>query len=261
MGNKEPLFIAFSTQKGGAGKSAFTSLTASHYHYNCGLNVLVIDCDKSQHSLQRMRERDQEIVETDPVHNEQFYIQFNRINKSAYPILYSNAANAIEVAKSYIENSETKYDVVMIDLVGSVEADGVMACVAKLDYIFVPISSDHFVMESSLAFALTAKNMLLDNHDQPLKGIFLFWNKVVATERTTLYDDYTKVITEMGIPILNTSIPDAVRYKRELRKGRKEVFRSTLFPISPSLIKGSRFDELIIEISKILNLNITNEQK
>ena len=36
---KEPLLIAFASQKGGVGKSAFTVLVASILHYQKGLKV------------------------------------------------------------------------------------------------------------------------------------------------------------------------------------------------------------------------------
>lgn len=38
-------FVAFSTQKGGAGKNTLTVLAASYLHYVKGFNVAVIDCD------------------------------------------------------------------------------------------------------------------------------------------------------------------------------------------------------------------------
>ena len=41
----EPVFVAFATQKGGAGKSTLTALTASYLYYLEGVDVLVIDCD------------------------------------------------------------------------------------------------------------------------------------------------------------------------------------------------------------------------
>ena len=41
---QKTLFIAFSTQKGGAGKSTFTALASSLLHYAHGYNVAVIDC-------------------------------------------------------------------------------------------------------------------------------------------------------------------------------------------------------------------------
>ena len=41
----DPKFVAFSTQKGGAGKTTLTVLAASYLYYVKGLKVLVVDCD------------------------------------------------------------------------------------------------------------------------------------------------------------------------------------------------------------------------
>ncbi len=254
METKKPLFIAFTTQKGGVGKSVFTTLAASHLHYMCGLNVVVVDCDKGQYSLYRMRERDLKVIDSDPMHKEKFHLQYERIAKSAYPILCSPAISAIEVAENYIANCEEDIDLVLFDLPGTVNSEGVMECVAGLDHIFTPITADPLTLESSLAFALAVKEHLLQNTNIRLKSLHLFWNMVVATERTTLYEDYTEIVKELELPILNTYIPETVRYKKELRKGYKDVFRSTLFPISPRLLKGSRFDELMEEITKLIKI-------
>lgn len=54
---KEPLFISFSNQKGGVGKSAFTVLMASYFNYVLKKNVAIIDCDSPQHSINEDRER------------------------------------------------------------------------------------------------------------------------------------------------------------------------------------------------------------
>ena len=60
MDKKEnkPLYISFSTQKGGAGKTTLTVLIASYLHYVKNLNVAIIDCDFPQYSIKDMRERD-----------------------------------------------------------------------------------------------------------------------------------------------------------------------------------------------------------
>ena len=60
----KPVFIAFSTQKGGVGKTTFTVLAASYLHYVCGYNVLVVDCDYPQFSINEMRKRDAKGLET-----------------------------------------------------------------------------------------------------------------------------------------------------------------------------------------------------
>lgn len=40
----KPIYVAFSTQKGGAGKTTITALVASYLHYVKGYNVAVVDC-------------------------------------------------------------------------------------------------------------------------------------------------------------------------------------------------------------------------
>ena len=50
---KETKYVAFSTQKGGAGKTTLTVLVASYLHYVKGYDVAVIDCDFPQYSIHR----------------------------------------------------------------------------------------------------------------------------------------------------------------------------------------------------------------
>ena len=52
---KKNLCIAFSTQKGGAGKTTLTVLVASYLHYVKGYDVAVVDCDYPQYSIAEMR--------------------------------------------------------------------------------------------------------------------------------------------------------------------------------------------------------------
>ena len=54
----KPLYVAFSTQKGGAGKTTLTVLMASYLHYVKGYDVAVSDCDFPQYSIHDMRKRD-----------------------------------------------------------------------------------------------------------------------------------------------------------------------------------------------------------
>lgn len=254
MNKKSPLFIAFSTQKGGAGKSVFTTLAASYLHYQKGYNILVVDCDSGQYSLLRMRNRDMEIVESDPMLSERFHNQYVSIKKPAYTILCSPPQNAIKIAQDFITQSDMNIDIVLFDLPGTVSSKGVMDCVAQLDYVFTPITSDKIVLESSLAFALAAKDLLISSGESQLKGLYLYWNMVDARERTNLYDIYGEMIRDLGLSLLQTYIPDTKRYKKELQRGNKEVFRSTLFPCSPRLMRGSRFNELVDEILQIIKL-------
>ena len=51
MMEKKNLCVAFSTQKGGAGKTTLTVLVASYLHYVKGYGVAVVDCDYPQYSI------------------------------------------------------------------------------------------------------------------------------------------------------------------------------------------------------------------
>jgi cellulose biosynthesis protein BcsQ len=251
---EEPIFVAFSTQKGGVGKTTFTVLAASYLHYIQNYNVAVVDCDYPQHSIQAMRKRDAEQVDSDDYYKQMAYIQFKELGKKAYPILCSSPSEAINATNRFLEQNDKKFDVVFFDLPGTVNSPGVLQSLAEMDYIFTPITADRVVLESSLSFALSIHELLVTHPQINLKGLFLFWNMVDGREKTDLYNIYEKSIHEFGLPLLQTFIPDTKRYKKELSNDRKAVFRSTLFPADKRLLKGSCLEELLIEIAHTIQL-------
>ena len=112
---KETLFIAFSTQKGGAGKTTLTVLVASYLHYVKGMNVAVVDCDYPQHSIAEMRKRDLKTVMEDEHYKLMAYRQLQRIRKKAYPIAESTAEDAVTKADELLEKMP-ETDIVFFDL-------------------------------------------------------------------------------------------------------------------------------------------------
>ncbi|MDR1671750.1 MAG: ParA family protein, partial [Alistipes sp.] len=74
-------------------------------------------------------------------------------------------------------------------------------------------------------------------------------------ERSPLYDAYGNAIEELGLQIMGTSLPNLLRFRKEMSEERGSVFRSTVFPADKNLLKGSNIDTLSDEICKILNLN------
>ncbi|MEG0900113.1 MAG: ParA family protein [Oscillospiraceae bacterium] len=251
---QETLFVAFSTQKGGAGKTTFTVLAASYLHYLKEYNAAVVDCDYPQHSIDKMRKRDAQQIETDEMYKQMAFAQFKRLGKKAFPIINSTPEKAIETANEFLESDSRRFDVVFFDLPGTVNSPGVLRSLASMDYVFTPINADRLVLESSLAFALSVNELLVTNPQIRLKGLHLFWNKVDGREKTDLYEIYEKSINEFGLPLLKTFIPDTTRYKKELSGDGRAVFRSTLFPADKRLLRGSRLEELLIEIAHIIKL-------
>ena len=136
--DKETLFVALSNQKGGVGKSAFTILLASYFHYVENLNVAVIDCDSPQHSLVRMRERDKKAIDRSDHYKQQMMAQWERIKKKAYPIIGVRAEKAREAADELVKNSEHPIDLVLVDLPGTVDAQGVFRTIVNMDYVITP---------------------------------------------------------------------------------------------------------------------------
>ena len=100
---RETLNVAFSTQKGGAGKTTLTVLAASYLHYVKGYNVAVVDCVFPQHSIAEMRERDLLMAMEDEYYKLMAYEQFSALGKKAYPVIESSPETAIDDAKELIE--------------------------------------------------------------------------------------------------------------------------------------------------------------
>lgn len=173
---KETLYVAFSTQKGGVGKTTFTVLVASYLYYLKGYNVAVVDCDYPQHSISAMRKRDAEQVNSDEYYKQLAFHQFKALGKKAYPVLCSSPDEAIKTADEFLASAGSDYDVVFFDLPGTVNSEGVINSLSGVDYIFTPIAADRVVLESSLSFAVAIDKLLVKNEACRLKGLHLFWN-------------------------------------------------------------------------------------
>ena len=251
---KKCIYVAFSNQKGGVGKSAFTTLAASYLHYEGNRNVVVIDCDYPQHSIHAMRERDKDIVSTNDAFKELMVNQFKTINKKAYPILASKPEDAIALADQLVKESTAFIDVVFFDLPGTVFSPGIINSMLNMDFIFCPIITDRLVMQSSLTFATTIQQYLEKSPKIPLKSIYLFWNQVIKSGNKNLYDAYNIIIEKLNLNLLKTEIPLTIKYRKEMTSHSRQIFRSTLFPPQKAILKGTNLDLLISEIRQIVNI-------
>ncbi len=249
---KETLFIAFSTQKGGVGKTAFTVLISSYLHYVKGLEIAVVDCDYPQHSIAEMRSRDIDQVMNDNYYKQMAYKQFTTLKRKAYSVEKSLPEDAIGAAENIIDEAANQPDIIFFDLPGTLNSKGVVKTLGGMDYIFSPVSADRVVMESTLKYATMLNENLISVGKSDIKGLYLIWNMVDGREKNELYDVYESVIGELGLNILKTFVPDSKRFRRELTSSHKPIFRSTLFPAHNSLLKGSNLIVLADEILKTI---------
>lgn len=247
----EPIYVAFSTQKGGAGKTTLTVLAASYLHYVKGYNVAVVDCDFPQYSIKDMRERDISSATEDNHYKVMAYEQFKRLQKKSYPVIGSRPEDAPDNAAKLIESGKP-LDFVFFDLPGTINNASVVNTIATMDYIFCPIIADRVVMESSIRFATVIHEHLMSTGKTNIKGLYLLWNMVDGREKSELYEMYEKVCAQMALPVMKTFLPDSKRFRKEAATERKQVFRSTVFPADKTLIKGSNIDALVDEMLTII---------
>ncbi|MNK41000.1 Iron-sulfur cluster carrier protein [compost metagenome] len=251
---KQPAIIAFSTQKGGVGKSTFTALLASILHYRLGYNVAVFDCDFPQYSLIQMRERDLKTVMQNEILKKMAHKQFTSINKKAYPVFQSKTDTVLEELDGYVANSAISPDVIFLDLPGTVNTAGILSTLANVHFIFSPITADRVVLESTLSFTDVLTNVLMKKKQTEIKSIHLFWNQVDGREKTPLYNNYEKVIKDLGLQLMETSITDSKRFRKEGETFAKTVFRSTLLPADSKLMSLCRLDRFMNEFLGIVKL-------
>jgi len=235
---KQTKFIAFSTQKGGAGKTTLTVLTASYLHYVKGLNVGVVDCDFPQFSIVDMRKRDFENIKGNEQLCRQAFDQCKRLSKKSYPIKDSRPEDAIDAGKEMAQDYDL--DIVFFDLPGTLNNPEVLKVVSQMDYVFCPIIADKVVIESSLVFAKLVNETLVVPCSGRIKGLHFVWNMVDGREKTKLN-------------VLETSIPNSMRFRKEGDdKELRPLFRSTVFPPDKTLIRGSNIRELSDEVLGII---------
>ncbi len=251
---KEPLFVAFSTQKGGAGKTTLTVLVASYLHYVKGYNVAVVDCDFPQYSIKDMRERDLRKVEQNKLYAAQAYEQFQKLGKRAYQVIDSRPEEAILRANTLITEG-SDLDFILFDLPGTINNPAVIDTISTMDYIFCPIAADRVVLESSMQFATMVNEKLMSTGKANIKGLYMLWNLVDKREKTELYTLFENLAAEMGLQIMETTLPDSKRFRREaVEGGEKALFRSTIFPPDRLLIRGSHLEELTQEILTLMKV-------
>lgn len=251
---QKTIFIAFSSQKGGVGKSTFTTLMASLLHYRLGYNVAVIDADFPQHSLAKMKERDLAAVMNNELLKKLAYRQFTAINKKAYPIIQCKAEVALQKAEEFLKETVVLPEIIFFDLPGTVNTPGILHALAGMNHIFTPITADRVVMESTLIFTQLLKDVIMKHGATGIETLNLFWNQVDGREVTPLYELYNQLIAELNLSLMQSRVKSSTRFRKESETDSKQVFRSTLLPADERLMKTCQLDIFTTEFLKIIKL-------
>ena len=256
MENKEqrPLFLGFSSQKGGVGKSTLAEIVSSILYYEQGINLFVMDCDLSQDSFYKLREREKSIVQESEELSKSMQEYFHHLGKKAYRIYKSAPKEAVRTARSKIDGiSNEKYQLVIFDFPGHAGTTELMELSLQMDYILSPIEADIQSLVSCLAYVKTITEIGVSMSDSRIKDIILFWNKVDRRVRNIIIDEYE-------LTLLPGYVYATHRFSHELSTyGLRGVFRSTYQPPARGLRTGTGLDELVNEIIQRLKLKTKTE--
>ena len=121
MENKQqrPIFLGFSSQKGGVGKSTLAEIVSSILYYEQSINLFVVDCDLSQDSFYKLREREKSVIQGSEELSKSMQAFFQHLGKKAYRIYKSSPKEAVKTAQSKIDAiSNEKYQLVVFDFPG-----------------------------------------------------------------------------------------------------------------------------------------------
>lgn len=198
-----PVYISFCTQKGGAGKSVFTTLAASWLHYECGYNVAVIDCNYPQWSVHKLRERETVQITKNSYYRKKAWELFRKIGKPTYPVVPVQPETALTGANEFLADEKVNFDLVLFDLPGTVNNRDVVELFFNMDYLFVPITTSRINMESTLNFIVTANDIVQKNPQIRLKRVQTFWNRVSGREKQELSKMYNNALDELNIYLYN----------------------------------------------------------
>ena len=253
---KSPIFLGVSSQKGGVGKSTLAEIASSILYYEHGINLLVVDCDMTQDSFYKLREREKETIANDPELARRMRVYFKTRRRVAYRILRASPRQAIATAEEYIkDNPQDGIRLVVFDFPGHAGTEELLELSQWMDYILSPIEADVPSLVSCLAYAKVIWDLGVSMAGARIKDIMLLWNKVDRRVNSSIIRHYSDYITEQGITLLPCRVYAAHRFTHELAAhGIKNVFRSTYIAPAKVLREGTGIDELVVELMDRIHL-------
>lgn len=179
------MIILIGNQKGGAGKSTVTLLLANYLVQAKMKEVTVIDMDYQQ-SIAQKYERAKLLENTEP---------------------YTVVAASLEHFPGMknilcIEESQ----VVLIDLPGKLDDDGLIAVFESADLVICPFSYDEFSFESTVLFSVVLRKI---NAKVPIAYVP---NRVKATVKYETRNEVDEQLAKLGK--VTTPLPDRIDFQR-----------------------------------------------
>lgn len=246
-----PIYLGFASQKGGVGKSSLAEVLASILYYEKGIPLAVVDCDGTQESFYKLRERERNIIDESPDIAEQLKAFFTKFGKRAYTIFRTKPEEALIQVKQLLTQTEEDIRLVIFDFPGHAGTTELLNLSLEMDYIISPIEADPQSLVSSFAYAKTVRDLGISLEDARIQDLLLLWNKINRSASTVVIDHYSDYAKSEDINLFDTRIYHSVKFARELAQGGvKGVFRSSYLPPVASLRTGTGVNEWVEEVCR-----------
>ena len=149
-----PLYLGFSSQKGGVGKSTLAEILSSMLYYEEGISLFVVDCDLTQDSFFKLREREKGTIGEDPALTAYMQAYFHKLQRRSYRIIKARPQEALAQAEALVaKHPEEGYQLVVFDFPGHAGTRELLELSLEMDYILSPLEPDIQSMVACLSYA------------------------------------------------------------------------------------------------------------
>ena len=179
------MIIIIGNQKGGAGKSTLTLLLANYLTQLKKRKVIVIDLDYQQSISQKYEKA--KVLE----------------NEEPYEVLAAPLEDYPGLLEMIKADPET---LVIIDLPGKLDDDGLLPVFKSADLILCPFAYDEFSFESTVLFAVVLKKI------SPDSNLLFIPNRVKANVRYETQSDVDEQLAKFGS--ITGPLPDRIDFQR-----------------------------------------------
>jgi len=203
------MIITIGNQKGGAGKSTLTMLLANYLTQVKHCKLTVIDMDYQQSIAQKFEKA--KILQ----------------NKEPYEVVSGSLQEFPDIVDDIKAHPE---EIVLIDLPGKLDDDGLIKVFRSADLAVCPFAYDEFSFESTIFFALVFQKI------NPEARLLFVPNRIKANVKYEILMDVNEQLAYLGL--VTTAIPDRIDFQRTNTLQTPLLVQPLIAPIFKEIYDG-----------------------
>jgi len=218
------MILALANRKGGVGKSTLAVHIASALYNRTDLKILLIDAD-DQHTIKEFDKGGVDVI----------YFSWQKEYDADIPVLRF---------KELIDESEEKYDLIIIDTPGKMEGNELPAVVSVADTLLIPLIGSRGDIASTLSF-LKHVTPIANRKEEKGKKLQVL-GVINKKDKSVEYRELDRLNNVLGMQVLKNGLKNKVRYKRDCST-LKQIVQATRIP--------DEFNNFYKELTNLLNID------